>query len=281
MSDSVIKELTSKFKQKLILQRYADSTVRSYVNCVSKFLKAFEKYELKNVNEQNIENYISHLLTTEQISDSYQKQMLGSIGKFFELLYDRKLNLYSLYPKRKKTTLPKFISQHEVKQMFRVCTNLKHLCILKLLYGGGLRLSEVLNLKIADIDSNNMLIHILDAKGKKDRNVMLPHTLLADLRNYFKEYKPQVYLFEGQTKAQYSAKSVQNIVKNMAKRAGISKNVTPHVLRHSFATHLIENGTDIRFVQDLLGHGSIKTTEIYTHITDVSKSKIKSPLDQL
>jgi len=192
MSDSVIKELTSKFKQKLILQRYADSTVRSYVNCVSKFFKAFEKYELKNVNEQNIENYISHLLTTEQISDSYQKQMLGSIGKFFELLYGRKLNLYSLYSKRKKTTLPKFISQQEVKQMFSVCTNLKHLCILKLLYGGGLRLSEVLNLKIADIDSNNMLIHILNAKGKKDRNVMLPTSLLEDLRNYFKEYKPQL-----------------------------------------------------------------------------------------
>lgn len=144
-----------------------------------------------------------------------------------------------------------------------------------------MRVSEVLNLKITDIDSSQMRILIRGAKGNKDRSVMLSEQLLEDLRTYFKQYKPESYLFEGQHKAMYSAKSIQNIVKKAAKRAGIRKTATPHILRHSFATHLVENGTDVRYVQELLGHNSIKTTEIYTHITEAGKSKIKSPLDQL
>ncbi|MDX1903556.1 MAG: tyrosine-type recombinase/integrase [Thermonemataceae bacterium] len=277
----VIQELLTKFRKKLSIQRYAHSTIQTYGNCLSKFLKAFEKYELKNVSEKNIENYIAHLLKVEKISDSYQKQMLGAIGKFYELIYNKQLNLFALYPKRKKSTLPKYISQREVKKMFEMTNNLKHLCILKLLYGAGLRLSEVLDLKISSIDSENMLIHIRNSKGKKDRTVMLSKSLLLDLRAYFKEYRPKNYLFEGQGNERYSAKSVQNIVKNTAKKVGIQKLVTPHILRHSFATHLLENGTDIRYIQELLGHESIKTTQIYTHITDISKSKIKSPLDNL
>ncbi|NCC99673.1 MAG: hypothetical protein EOL95_08255, partial [Bacteroidia bacterium] len=146
---------------------------------------------------------------------------------------------------------------------------------------GGLRLSELLNIEICDVDSTDMVIHIRMAKGKKDRKVMLSKVLLTDLRTYFKEYQPVKYLFEGQSNEQYSAKSVQNVVKFAAQRAGITRHVTPHTLRHSFATHLLENGTDIRFIQELLGHQSVKTTEIYTHIADISKSAIRSPLDML
>jgi len=281
MSHLVIQEEVIQFKQKLSVQRYAYSTVKTYGNCLAKFLKAFEKYDIEKVSEQNIENYIAHLLEVEKISAAYQKQMLGTIGKYYTLMHDKRLNLTYLYPKRKQSTLPKYISQREVKRMLDLTVNLKHLCILKLLYGAGLRLSEVLNLKIRDIDSEQMRIHIRNAKGQKDRSVMLAESLLQDLRAYFREYKPKSYLFEGQGKEQYSAKSVQNTVKNTAKKAGIRKQVTPHILRHSFATHLLENGTDIRYIQALLGHESIKTTQIYTHITDVSKSKIKSPLDNL
>ena len=276
-----IKKETQEFAQKLRIQRYASSTVNAYTNCIGKFLKAFHRYDLSTVKEKNIENYIAHLIKTEQISDSYQKQILGSIGKFYQLLYNKELNLNYLYPKRKKSPLPKYITQEEVKKMLDTITNLKHLCIVKLLYGAGLRLSEVLSLKLEDIDSRNLLINIRNSKGRKDRSVMLSDRLLTDLRNYFKEYEPKEYLFEGQKNAKYSTTSVQNIVKNAAKRAGIKKTVTPHILRHSFATHLVESGTDIRYVQELLGHNSIKTTELYTHITDVGKSKIKSPLDQL
>jgi site-specific recombinase XerD len=169
----------------------------------------------------------------------------------------------------------------EVKKLMAGVTNLKHRCIIKLLYGSGLRLSELLHLKLTDIDSKSMIIHIRKSKGNKDRVVMLSNSLLDELRVYFIHYKPTDFLFEGQSGGMYSEKSVQVIVKNAASKAGINKQVTPHTLRHSFATHLLEAGTDIRFIQQLLGHSSIKTTEIYTHITDVMKSKIKSPLDSL
>ncbi len=165
--------------------------------------------------------------------------------------------------------------------MIEAADNIKHRCILKLLYGAGLRVSEVLALTLADIDSANMLIHIRDAKGRKDRTVMLSRSLLADLRDYYLQYRPHRFLFEGRTGEAYSARSVQAVVRQIVEKAKITKTVTPHILRHSFATHLVESGTDIRYVQELLGHRSIKTTEIYTHITDISKSGIKSPLDHL
>ncbi|MFK7899500.1 MAG: site-specific tyrosine recombinase/integron integrase [Cyclobacteriaceae bacterium] len=276
-----IAEFLKKFEEKLYIQRYAQNTINSYINCLTKFLLAFEKYDLSLVNEKNIENYITHILKNESISDSYQKQLLGTIAKFFELFYNKKFNLKHLYPKRTKKSLPKYITQVEVKRLFDSISNQKHLCIVKLIYGSGLRVSEVINLKIEDIDSNNMQLRIADSKGRKDRYVIFSESLLKELRLYFTTYKPKVYLFEGQKAEKYSIASIQKVVKRAGKNGNISKIVTPHILRHSFATHLVENGTDIRYVQELLGHTSIKTTEIYTHITDSGKRKIKSPLDLL
>lgn len=276
-----MQETIKAFQQRLRMQRYAENTIKTYSGCLSKFLHAFEGYNLAQVTEKNIEKYISHLVEKEGISDSYQKQMLGTIGLYVSLCLDRKLNIQHLYPKRQQHRLPKYLSQQEVKRMIEAAINIKHRCILKLLYGAGLRVSEVIALTLSDIDSANMLVHIRDAKGRKDRTVMLSTSLFADLRDYYLEEKPQYFLFEGQFGGKYSARSIQAVVKQMAEKAKINKPVSPHILRHSFATHLIENGTDIRYVQDLLGHNSIKTTELYTHITDVSKSKIKSPLDNI
>lgn len=270
-----------RFQHQLRLQRYADSSIRIYSACLSKFLHAFSQYNMDEVSERNIENYIHHLVNTEKIGDSYQKQMLAAIDMYFDMCLGRMLSLKYLYPRRQPHRLPKYLSQHEVRKMLDLTQNLKHRSILKLLYGAGLRVSEVIALTLIDIDSGNMLIHIRDAKGRKDRTVMLSDTTLTDLRDYFLIAQPKHFLFEGQQGEQYSARSIQAIVKQAAARAHISKAVSPHILRHSFATHLIETGTDIRYVQDLLGHRSIKTTEIYTHITDISKSKIKSPLDLL
>lgn len=177
--------------------------------------------------------------------------------------------------------LPRYITASEVKKMIASIPNRKHECIIKMIYGCGLRLNELLHLKLSDIDSERMLVHVRNSKGNKDRVVMLASSLLEDLMHYFKAYHPKVYLFEGQNDGMYSEKSVQNIVKTAAAKAGITKQVTPHVLRHSFATHLLENGTDIRYIQQLLGHSTVKTTEIYIHVTDVAKMKIKSPLDYL
>ena len=155
------------------------------------------------------------------------------------------------------------------------------MCVLKILYGCGLRVSEVVALKIEDIDSSAMRLLVRNAKGQKDRVVPLPKSLLENLRRYYKIYRPKTYLFEGQKKARYSVKSVQEATKKYALEAQIKKKVTPHMLRHSYATHQLENGVNIRHIQELLGHNSIKTTEIYTHISKVSKEKIANPLDQL
>lgn len=275
--------LLSTFEQRLRMQRYSEASIRNYKSAVGSFLQlASKKYDKpEDLDAKKIEKYVFWLIETKNISASYQRMVLASIDKFYNLVLNIQLPIKHLYPKRNEHPLPEYLNKEEIKRLLNNINNLKHKCILELLYSGGLRLSELLNIQITDVDSNDMIIHIRMAKGKKDRNIMLSEVLLSDLRVYFKQYKPKTFLFEGQKKEQYSAKSVQNIVHQAAKRAGIKKHVTPNTLRHSFATHLLEKGTDIRFIQELLGHQSVKTTEMYTHIADISKSEIKSPLDMI
>ncbi|MCX7611554.1 MAG: tyrosine-type recombinase/integrase [Ignavibacterium sp.] len=173
------------------------------------------------------------------------------------------------------------MSKEEVQKLISSTINIKHKAILCTIYSCGMRLSECLNLKIKDVQSDKMIIKIEQSKGKKDRYVPLSNSLLLLLREYYKIYHPKVYLFEGDKGNQYSARSVQNIFKNGLKKAGINKNFSVHSLRHSFATHLLESGTDIRIIQELLGHQNIRTTQIYTHISSISIQKVKNPLDDL
>ncbi len=278
-----VDKLIDEFEKKLVLQRYSTNSIKNYKSAVKSFLLLAQK-KFSNpleIDEQVIEKYIYWKVDKHKIGSSHQRLIVASIDKFYQSLYNRLLNLKHLYPLRKSKSLPDYITTSEVKRMIDHVDNKKHLCIIKLLYGAGLRLSELINLKLTDINSQDMLIYIRKAKGNKDRVVMLSESLLKDLRDYFMLYKPREYLFEGQGGGMYSDKSVQNVVRDAARKAGIKKKVTPHTLRHSFATHLLEAGTDIRYIQQLLGHQSIKTTEVYTHITDVSKSNIKSPLDML
>ena len=278
-----IHSFINQFERSLRIQRYSDATIRNYKSALESFLKLADK-KFSSINEIDssvVEKYIYWMIEKHGIGPSYQRMVVASIDKFFNLVIGNPLSIKHLYPKQKSQSLPDFLTPPEVKQLIEATNNLKHKCIEELLYAGGLRLSELLHLKIADIDSVNMIIRINNGKGKKDRIVMLSEKLLSDLRAYFIEYKPTEYLFEGQGGGKYSDKSVQIIVKEAAKKATIMKHVTPHTLRHSFATHLLEKGTDIRYIQELLGHKSIHTTEIYTHITDVSRSRIKSPLDSL
>lgn len=278
-----IDNLITAFEQKLKIERYSPNSIRNYSSTVRSFLKtaSYKFSSPEQLSEKEIEKYIFWKIEKHRISFSHQRIIVASIDKFYRLIYNKSLSLQQLYPSRREKTLPNYISKQEIKRIIDSTENLKHRCIVKLLYGCGLRLSELLNLKITDINSENMTILIRNSKGNKDRMVMLSVSLLQDLRNYFTIFRPKKYLFEGHNGGLYSARSVQNLVKDAAKKAGIIKKVTPHVLRHSFATHLLENGTDIRYIQELLGHQSIKTTEIYTHITDISKSNIKSPLDLL
>jgi len=278
-----IENLIAAFERKLTLQRYSASSIENYSSAVRSFLQVAEKRfdQPDELNENEIEKYVYWKIRKDHISSSYQRMIVASIDKFYSSVVGKNLNIRHLYPSRIEHELPKYLTRAEVKRMLQAVANPKHACIIKLLYGCGLRLNELLHLKISDIDSENMLIYIRHSKGNKYRAVMLSPTLLADLRSYYKSYHPKDYLFEGQDGGMYSAKSVQTIVKTAATKAGITKTVSPHILRHSFATHLLENGTDIRYIQQLLGHGSVKTTEIYTHITDIAKAKIKSPLDML
>lgn len=269
------------FEEKLRLQRYAPSSIKAYKNGLAQFLKAFALKEIQALEMHQIQSFLLALQQQKRLSASYQKQILASISKFYAFYYSKQLDLSFLYPQRKPKPLPKYLTILEVKRLLKQCKNQKHRCILEVLYGCGLRVSEVIALKIKDVDSTAMRILVRAAKGKKDRAVPLPQRLLISLRLYYQIYRPITFLFEGQNGGTYSVKSIQNFCKKYARAAGLKKRVSPHVLRHSYATHQLENGVHIRYVQSLLGHQSIKTTERYIHIADVANGTIPNPLDQL
>jgi integrase/recombinase XerD len=271
------------FTERLQIQRYSPSSIKNYQSNLFLFLTvASQEFDsIEKIDITAIEQYIFWKIKKDNISASHRRIILASITKFFELVLEKRINLKHLYPQRKEYKLPNYLTFNEVTKLIDITTNLKHKSIIMLLYSGGLRLSEVVNLKITDIDSNSMTITIYQAKGKKERQVMLSESFLLIFRQYCLKYQPSCYLFEGQNNLQYSGRSIQHIVKQSALKSGINKKVSPHILRRSFATHLLDMGTDIHSIQGLLGHSHLNTTKIYTQLTDMAKNKIKSPLDRL
>lgn len=268
------------FLIKLELKHYAFNTCKSYISLFETFINDHKNKELTEINENDIRIYLQSLVQANK-SESYLNLMINSIKFYYETVLEMPNRFYKIERPRKREKLPKVISLEEVKKMIETTTNIKHKCILSLLYSAGLRRSELLNLKIENIDSKRMIINIKDGKRNKDRITILSTTVLKDLRIYVKEYKPSLYLFEGINGKQYSPESVLQIVKNAARKARINQKVTPHMLRHSFATHLLENGTNLRYIQSLLGHNSSKTTEIYTQVATNHLKLIKSPIELL
>jgi site-specific recombinase XerD len=273
-----LKKCPEEFLQKLEIKQYAKNTAKIYISMFERFMNSHKELSLININEIDIRNYLLKLIKQGK-SNSYINQMLNSIKFYYEIVLGMPNRFYNIERPRKSVQLPKVISKDEIKLIINHTNNIKHKCVVSLLYSAGLRRSELLNLKIIDIDSKRMVINVNQGKGKKDRLTILSKTLLADLRIYYLEWRPQIYLFEGVKGGKYSAQSVLKVVKQASKKANIKKNVTPHMLRHSFATHLIEAGTDIRYIQVLLGHNSTKTTEIYTQVAINKIKTIKSPLD--
>ena len=278
-----IQDYLQRFTERLQIQRYSQSSIKNYQSNLFLFLTVTSQEfdSIEKIDITAIENYIHWKIKKDNISASHQRIILASITKFYELVLEKRINLKHLYPQRKEYKLPNYLTFNEVTKLIDITTNLKHKSIIMLLYSGGLRLSEVINIKITDIDSNSMTITIRKAKGKEERQVMLSESFLQIFRQYCLKYQPSCYVFEGQNNLQYSGRSIQQIVKQSALKSGINKKVSPHILRRSFATHLLKAGTDIRSVQQLLGHNHLNTTKIYTQSTDVSKNKIKSPLDML
>jgi len=268
------------FLRKLEIKKYAFNTAKTYINFFENFINHYSEKSLESIDENDIRNYLQ-LLVQKDRSHSYLNQTVNSIKFYYEVVMGMPNRFYSIERPRPEHKLPKVISKEEVAEMIKRTENIKHRCIISLLYSAGLRRSELLNLKLVDIDGKRMLINVRAPKGNKDRVTILSPFVLTELRNYFTEYRPKEFLFEGQSKKQYSAESVGSIIKASAKRAKIQKRVTPHMLRHSFATHLLEDGADLRYIQSLLGHSSSKTTEIYTQVTLKHIKNIQSPFDSL
>ncbi|WP_199176890.1 tyrosine-type recombinase/integrase [Aquimarina sp. MAR_2010_214] len=263
---------------KLELKRYALNTCKIYISLFEKFINQYPDKDIVELSEQEIRAYLQ-LLIRQKKSNSYINQTINSIKFYYEVVMGMPNRFYSIERPRKEQKLPQVLSKEEILAMIANTNNIKHRCIVSLLYSAGLRRSELLELKIQDIDSKRMLIHIKNAKNNKDRYSLLSKTVLKELRVYYKEWKPKKYLFEGLKGTKYSGSSVKEIVVKAAEKSKINRRVTPHMLRHSFATHLLENGTDLRYIQTLLGHGSTKTTEIYTQVAINNFKSIKNPLD--
>lgn len=261
--------------------RYSESTIKTYKGMMEELINYNQHLELERIEENHIIKYLRYLVMERKVSISYQNQAINAIKFYYERVLGGKRKNYLIERPQTEKKLPTVLSEEEVSEMLRGVNNLKHKAILTTIYSSGLRVSELIGLQIKDIDSDRMQIKVEASKGKKDRYTLLAQRNLTILRDYFKEYKPKIWLFEGAIGEPYSVRSVQSIVKEAARKAGIKKRVTAHTLRHSFATHLLEQGTDLRYIQELLGHASSTTTEIYTHVTTKGLAKIKSPLDQI
>lgn len=268
-------------RQKLLLKNYSEHTIKTYVHMFRQFLKYLYPMPLHQVNKTHITKYHLWLVTDRNVSASYQNQSINAIKFYIEKVLKHPVTVYDLERPKKQKTLPKVLSMIEVYQIIEATHNLKHRAMLSIIYGAGLRISECINLKIVDIDSSSMRIWVRNAKGKKDRVTLLSKDLLKLLRDYYKVYSPKKWLFEGQTKQQYSPSSIRQFFNRAKIKALGNSSATVHTLRHSFATHLLENGTNLRYIQKLLGHSSSKTTEIYTHVSITNLTDITSPFDLL
>ena len=271
------KEYTEKLKE----LRYSVNTQNVYTDLFEEFINYYPEKQSDEITEEEIISFLRYLVNERKISTSYQNQSINAIKFYYERVLGGTRKIYLIERPRKENYLPEVLSEEEITSILKAISNLKHKAIIMVIYSGGLRISELINLKVKDIDSDRMQIRISQAKGKKDRYTLLSNKTLLILRKYFTEYKPKEWLFEGVSGGQYADSSIYSIFKKAIASANIKKKVSIHSLRHSFATHLLENGTDLRYIQNLLGHSSSKTTEIYTHITVKGFDLIKNPLDKL
>jgi len=244
-------------------------------------MEEFNGRDLDSITTKEINDYILKLIRTKGISPSQQNQRINAIKFYYEKVAGLDKQLYFLERPKKSRDLPKVLSEEEVLAILESIPNLKHRSIIATIYSAGLRRSELINLRKQDVFFDRKIIFIRGAKGKKDRTSVLADSLAIALKRYLDEYKPNYWLFEGVNRNQYSSTSIAKILQRGARKVGIEKKVTPHMLRHSFATHLLEHGVDIRYIQTILGHGSSKTTEIYTHVSKKSLAQIRSPLDTI
>ena len=280
LSEENLKQLELMVKT-LQLKAYSPNTIRVYKDEMAALMRLLGNFPVYGLTVAQIKSYLLWLLQKRNLSEAKVYSSLNAIKFYFEQVrYQTKMFFEIPRPKR-PLKLPTVHSQNEIKKILNAKENIKHKTMLMTGYAAGLRISEIVKLKPRDIDSERMVIYIRSGKGKKDRQVSLSMVLLKQLRIYYKQFKPKEYLFEGADGGPYSVRSLQNVFQSAKRQSGNQKTGGIHSLRHSYATHLMENGTDIRIIQELLGHNSLRTTERYTHVSRKLISKIESPLDRL
>ncbi|NMH23826.1 tyrosine-type recombinase/integrase [Flavobacterium solisilvae] len=272
----------AKFKQWLRSKRYSESTIVTYSEALKSFLVFYNNKAIADISNEDVIVYNNEYILKSGLSSSYQNQIVNSIKLYFKTCRDTKIEVDKIHRPKREKVLPNVLSKEEVKAILEAHSNLKHKMMLSLIYSCGLRCGELLALQPVHIDSKRNIVLLKNAKGKKDRIAPLSPKILEMLREYYKLFKPTTYLFEGQhAGTPYDSRSLQKVLKLALNKARIVKPVTLHWLRHSYATHLLESGTDLRYIQELLGHSSSKTTEVYTHVSTKSIQHIKSPYDDL
>jgi len=269
------------YLEALSIMRYSEATAKNYESQFSAFLSFIYPKTCEAIEEKDIHRFLRYLVEHRRVSISTQNQAVNAIKFYLERVQKGDRKTYYIERPRKDTKLPTVLSEEETMALFEQTSNLKHKCILFFLYSAGLRMSELLNLTLGDLDADRGLIYVRGGKGAKDRVTLLSKVALQFANEYCRQYKPKHWMFEGPGQHPYSARSVNSIIKRSAERAGIRKNISAHTLRHSFATHLLERGTDLRYIQSLLGHESSRTTERYTHVTKKGFEQLVSPLDNL
>jgi integrase/recombinase XerD len=268
-------------RKRLKLKNYSLSTQKTYMEQFKLFLRFFPDSHPGDLDESEIKHYLLYLIEKKKLSVSTQNQAINAIKFFYEKVLKQERKVYDVERPMKEKKLPEVLSQEEVMAIFEATSNLKHKAMLMLLYASGLRRGELLNLRIGDADFNRNIVFIRGGKGRKDRQTVMAQSLVPLVEQYIDTHKPRFWLFEGLKGERYSATSLQQVLKRAVDKAGIRKRVRLHMLRHSFATHLLEAGTSTRYIQVLLGHESPKTTEIYAQVTRFGMDKVISPLDHI
>ena len=267
--------------QKMILKGFSTATIRNYQSNLMQFLQYFESVEYREISKEQIEGFVYYLISKYKISEQKQNQLINAIKCYYEHTLGMPREYYDITRPTKSQNLPDVLSKQEVMAIINYPNNMKHKAVLYVLYGAGLRVGEVIRLRVADVRSADGYLFIKDSKGKKDRHATLSLVLLDVLRTYYLQHKPSYWLFEGKDGGQYTPQSIQRIYRKAVEKTGSNPWSTPHTLRHSYATHLMEQGVNIRYIQNSLGHSSLKTTEIYTRVLGINNKTLKSPLDSL
>lgn len=275
-------EAITKFTFWLRSKRYSEKTILTYCDALKSFLTFYSEKPIQTITNEDVIVFNNEFIIKNKLSESYQNQVVNAIKLYFKTIRETQIEIEKIHRPKRAKALPNVLSKEEVKAILEAPTNVKHKMMLSLIYSCGLRCGELLALEPKHIDSKRNIVLLKNSKGKKDRIAPLSPKILELLRAYYVMYKPAKYLFEGTIVGeQYSDKSLQQVMKQALQKAKISKPATLHWLRHSFATHLLESGTDLRYIQELLGHSSSKTTEIYTHVSTKNIQQIRSPFDDL